>query len=225
MKDSVLLMQKNELSGIHRQLLLEQTGFDVRRCYGIEDTAAEVEAEMPGILLLSLESEGRHVYELLERLGESLPFPVMVILREWNTREMVNALEAGANDVVEQTVPQEELAARIRSLVRLFRRFADGYLTELSYEDLIIELKGRRAYRGDELIKLTPKEFDLLRYLVKRAEQVCHREAILQEVWGFDFSTGTNVVDVYIRHLRKKIDKGRPRKLIHTVRGTGYIIQ
>ncbi|MDN4070418.1 response regulator transcription factor [Paenibacillus vini] len=225
MKDIVLLMQKNDFAATQRQLFLEQAGFAVRRCHGLEDTATELDEEMPGVLLLSPETGSRVVYELMERVGENPPFPIMVILKEWDTDEMVSLLEAGVNEVVDIAVPNIEFEARIRSLIRLFRRFADGYLTELKYEDLVIELKGRKAYRDGDLIKLTPKEFDLLRYLVKRAEQVCQREAILQEVWGYDFSTGTNVVDVYIRHLRKKIDKGRSRKLIHTVRGTGYVIQ
>ncbi|MNI78180.1 Transcriptional activator protein CzcR [compost metagenome] len=79
-------------------------------------------------------------------------------------------------------------------------------------------------FRSEQLIKLTPKEFDLLRYLMKRAGEVCERDEILQEVWGYDFSTGTNVVDVYIRHLRSKVDKGQVNKLIHTVRGKGYMV-
>ncbi|WP_410768616.1 winged helix-turn-helix domain-containing protein [Fontibacillus sp. BL9] len=225
MKDSVLLVQKDEAAGSQRKLLLEQAGFEVTLFREIEDAAVVLEEDIPGILVLSPETHSRVVFELMEKTGEALPFPVIVLLREWHTDEVVAALEAGVNEVVGDSIPFQELEARIRSLIRLFRRFADGYLTELTYEDLRIELKGRRAYRGNELIKLTPKEFDLLRYLVKRAEQVCQREAILQEVWGYDFSTGTNVVDVYIRHLRKKVDKGRSRKLIHTVRGTGYLIQ
>lgn len=88
-----------------------------------------------------------------------------------------------------------------------------------------MELKSRRVYRGDEAIKLTPKEFDLLLFLLKRAGKVCGREMILQQVWGYDFAAGTNVVDVYIRHLRKKIDRGQTQKLLHTVRGTGYMLQ
>ncbi|RCX23540.1 DNA-binding response OmpR family regulator [Fontibacillus phaseoli] len=225
MKDSVLLVQKKDAAGSQRKILLEQAGFEVTLFGGIEDAVGVLEEEIPGILVLSPEPYSRTVFELLERAGEHLPFPVMVILQKWHTDEVVAALDAGVNEVVGDSVPTEELEARIRSLIRLYRRFADGYLTELTYEDLRIELKGRRAYRGNELIKLTPKEFDLLRYLVKRAEQVCQREDILQEVWGYDFSTGTNVVDVYIRHLRKKIDKGKSRKLIHTVRGTGYLIR
>ncbi|MNI69266.1 Transcriptional activator protein CzcR [compost metagenome] len=126
--------------------------------------------------------------------------------------------------MVSEDIPIAELKSRIRNLLRLFWRFADGYMKELQYDDLRLELKSRKVYRGDQNIKLTPKEFDLLRYLLKRAGVVCERDEILQEVWGFDFSTGTNVVDVYIRHLRTKIDKGQTKKLIHTVRGKGYMV-
>ncbi|WP_334077217.1 response regulator transcription factor [Paenibacillus sanfengchensis] len=225
MKDSVLLMHKNDAAGIQLQNKLEEAGYKVRLCFNFEDTAAELINDMPGILLLQVEKEGGELYGEMERLGGYSSFPVLVMLEEWNSEELVTALEAGMIEVVEATIPFVELKARIRSLIRLYGRFTEDYVSELNYEDLKIELKGRKTYRGDELLKLTPKEFDLLKYLVKRAEHVCQRDQILQEVWGYDFATGTNVVDVYIRHLRKKIDKGRPRKLIHTVRGTGYVIQ
>jgi len=224
MKDSVLLMHNNDAAGIEMQHQLEDEGFQVRRSSNVEDTAAELAKDMPGILLVQVKKDGRELYAQMDRLAEYFSFPVLMMLEEWSSEELIAALEAGVTEVIEAAIPFVELVARIRSLIRLFGRFAEGYVAELNYEDLKIEIKGRKTYRGDELIKLTPKEFDLLRYLVKRAEQVCQREQILQEVWGYDFATGTNVVDVYIRHLRKKIDKGRTRKLIHTVRGTGYMI-
>ncbi|MEF2967259.1 response regulator transcription factor [Paenibacillus sp. M1] len=223
--DSVLLIQEDPAAGLSRSMELEQAGFEVTLNGETDNIGEALSREMPGILILMVKATGRGYYEQLERMGKDLSFPVMVLLEEWSTDEAVEALEAGVNEVVDASVPLRELAARIVSLTSLYRRFSDGYINDLQYEDLRMEIKGRKAFRGDEAIKLTPKEFDLLRYLMKRAEQVCQREAILQEVWGYDFSTGTNVVDVYIRHLRKKIDKGRSRKLIHTVRGTGYMIR
>lgn len=225
MTDSVLMVHKNDIPGQRIQSELEQAGFIVNHCSSLDDTTAELAQTMPDILLLMIEKIGQGYDQLMEDLGGQQTFPIIVIVQEWSTEEFVSALEAGVNEMVENTVPIKELVARIRSLTRLFRRFADSYLTELKYEDLRIELKSRKAYRSEELVRLTPKEFDLLRYLVKKAGQVCQRDEILQEVWGFEFSTGTNIVDVYIRHLRKKIDKGHMRKLIHTIRGTGYMIQ
>lgn len=225
MKDDVLLMQTGGTNDLRWKNELANEGFEVRVCFGINEAADEIEEELPGVLVMHIERGGVYVFDLMEHLGRNLSFPVIAILRKWDTKEVVAALEAGVNDVVDDQVPIEELSARIRGLIRLFKRFAEGYLTELVFEDLRMELKGRKTYRGEELIKLTPKEFDLLKYLAKRAGQVCQRDEILKEVWGYDFSTGTNVVDVYIRHLRKKIDKGRARKLIHTVRGNGYMVQ
>ncbi|WP_435925503.1 winged helix-turn-helix transcriptional regulator [Paenibacillus sp. DYY-L-2] len=225
MKDDVLLMQTGGTNDLRWQNELANKGFEVRVCFGINEAADEIAEELPGILVMHIERGGVYVLDLMEHLGRNLSFPVIAILRKWDTKEVVAALEAGVNDVMDEQVPIEELSARIRGLIRLFKRFAEGYLTELVFEDLRMELKGRKTYRGEELIKLTPKEFDLLKYLAKRAGQVCQRDDILKEVWGYDFSTGTNVVDVYIRHLRKKIDKGRARKLIHTVRGNGYMVQ
>lgn len=225
MKDDVLLMQTGGTKETRWRTELEQAGFDVRTCLGIGEVSREITEELPGILVINAESIELNIHDFMEQLGRSLSFPVIVILRNWDTKEVVAALDAGVNDVTDDQIPLLELAARIRGLIRLFKRFAEGYLTELVFEDLRMELKGRKTYRGEELIKLTPKEFDLLKFLAKRAGQVCQRDDILKEVWGYDFSTGTNVVDVYIRHLRKKIDKGRTRKLIHTVRGNGYMVQ
>nr|WP_237690610.1 winged helix-turn-helix domain-containing protein [Paenibacillus caui] len=93
------------------------------------------------------------------------------------------------------------------------------------YEDLRIETKKQKVFRGEDEISLTPKEYDLLLYLTRHRHEICTRETILQEVWGYDFSVNTNVVDVYIKHIRSKLDAGHQRKLIHTVRGAGYMLQ
>ncbi|MNJ48230.1 Response regulator MprA [compost metagenome] len=149
---------------------------------------------------------------------------MIAVLLERSTEQLIDAFAAGASDVVDGSVPFKELETRMEHLVKLFMSMNDGQPSEIIFEDLRIEPKSRKVFRAGEIIKLTPKEYDLLMYLTKRANTVCEREAILQEVWGYDFATGTNVVDVYVRHLRKKIDRGRTRKIIHTVRGTGYMI-
>lgn len=161
--------------------------------------------------------------ELIEALH--LEIPVIAVLEERSTKQLVRAFSLGVADVVDRSVPIQELVARIENQLKLFAKMSDGKSNEIVYEDLCIDLRSRKVFREGELIKLTPKEYQLLFYLTKNANIVCHREEILQEVWGYDFETGTNVVDVYVRHLRKKIDRGRARKLIHTIRGSGYMLQ
>lgn len=134
----------------------------------------------------------------------------------------MSGFAAGANDVVSIDVPIAELYARAGHLIAMFKRIGDGSLTELSYGDLRMELKSRKVYRGDEEVKLTPKEFDLLLFLLKRAGKVCGREMILQQVWGYDFAAGTNVVDVYIRHLRKNRPRANAKIAAHGARNGIY---
>jgi len=223
MKASLLLITDDENWGVKWQNDLESTGFKVQLVLDAEQINREIIGEAPEVILIA--GELSLVIEIMPRLGDEPSFPVIVLQRSPRTADSVMAFQYGANDVISENMAIEEINVRIVSLIKLFRRIMDSYSDELFFEDLRIELKSRKVFRAGELIRLTPKEYELLRHLLKRAGEVCQREAILQEVWGYDFATGTNVVDVYIRHLRKKIDKGQARKLIHTVRGTGYMIQ
>ncbi|MNZ32948.1 Transcriptional activator protein CzcR [compost metagenome] len=224
MKESILLAYGDEGTGRQWKEALEKLDFHVTLTLDSDGTSGYIAQESPEMLIMSEMLLEASAVEMLKMLGMNRPFPILVILQVPNPQLAVAFFSAGANDVVSEEVTIEELEARIRNLLRLFWRFADGYMKELEYEDLRIELKSRKVFRSEQLIKLTPKEFDLLRYLMKRAGEVCERDEILQEVWGYDFSTGTNVVDVYIRHLRSKVDKGQVNKLIHTVRGKGYMV-
>lgn len=224
MKEHILLVYNNQEDGERWKQALESKDFLVSICSDSEAALEEISQNSPQMMLIGEHLGDMDALELLHLLGMYQPFPIIIFLQTENTSFTINALNRGANDVVTEHISMEELESRIRSLMRLFWRFADGYMKELKYEDIRIELKSRKVYRNEQLVQLTPKEFELLRYLVKRAGSVCQREEILQEVWGYDFATGTNVVDVYIRHLRSKIDKGQAHKLIHTVRGQGYMI-
>lgn len=224
MKESILMVYGYKEGGKRWQETLESMDFFVRLCSDSETVLEEISHNSPRMMLIGEQLEDINALEMLHLLGVHPSFPIIIIQETNSTSFTINALNLGASDVVTEDIPIKELEARIRSLIRLFWRFADVYMKELKYEDLRVELKSRKVYRNGQQIKLTPKEFDLLRFLVKRAGNVCSREEILQEVWGYDFVIGTNVVDVYIRHLRKKIDKGQSKKIIHTVRGQGYMV-
>lgn len=223
MKGYILLVLEDPTHGERIHAGLVEAGYRVNWKQSGSGVLRIIEEEIPDLLMLGADLPDDASEVLLEEIGRFAPFPLILLLKEWDTEDVVAGFARGANDVVSITIPMAELYARVGHLIALFKRLGDGSLSELSFEDLRVELRSRKAWRNGESIRLTPKEFDLLLFLMKRAGKVCGRDLILQQVWGYDFSTGTNVVDVYIRHLRKKIDKGHSRKLIHTIRGTGYM--
>ncbi|MFD1774541.1 response regulator transcription factor [Paenibacillus rhizophilus] len=150
-------------------------------------------------------------------------FPVLAISAVQGGDAAESAFKAGANDYMAHPLHVGELKCRIENLLTLtHRRHAGG---TLKIDGLVLEPSQRRAVRDGRDLKLTPKEFALLYYLSANRSEICSRDDILRHVWGYHFQAGTNVVDVYIRHLRLKVDKGYRQKLIHTVRGAGYVVK
>ncbi|MBU5672500.1 winged helix-turn-helix transcriptional regulator [Paenibacillus brevis] len=225
MKESILIVEVNHFDASERKEELEQLGLEPWLYPDIDEAKAHMDRIAPEACLIFASSLEEIAWNRLRAWDIRLSLPWIFIVENWTSRQLAQAYSSGAHEILPEGIPTVELAIRVRHWIELFKRIADGNPLELAYADLRMELKAKRVFRGEELIRLTVKEFELLRFLVKRAEQVCPREIILQEVWGYDFSTGTNVVDVYIRHLRKKIDKGHRHKLIHTVRGTGYVLR
>jgi len=150
--------------------------------------------------------------------------PVLLLTARDQVDDKVEGFELGANDYLTKPFAIKELLARIRNLLRMFANKSDD--TEvLKVDDLTVDPHSRKVIRNGIAIELTPREFELLLYLLKRQGHVLTREELLSEVWGFDFAGQTNLVDVYIRYLRQKIDHGFAVKLIQTVRGVGYCLR
>lgn len=154
-----------------------------------------------------------------------LSYPVIAVSAAPTEEGLLDAFASGANDYVSKMVPPAELLARINNLLQLFIRINKELPGIIEYEALRIETKRRKVFRSDVEIPFTPKEYELLVYLIRRQNEICSREALLQDVWGYEFSIKTNIVDVYIKHIRTKLDAGHKRKFIHTVRGIGYMLQ
>lgn len=181
--------------------------------------ALDEEARVELVLLdISLPGIGGH--EVLKRLRARRPdLPVLMLTARDDVRNKVNALDAGADDYLTKPFVFEELLARIRAL----RRRADQQrASELRSGPLRVDLLGRRAWVGEKKVELSSREFALLEYLMRHPGQVLSRQQILSAVWGYDFDPGSNVVDVYIRYLRGKIDRPESPSFIQTVRGAGY---
>lgn len=148
--------------------------------------------------------------------------PVLLLTAKDGVSDRVAGLDAGADDYLIKPFASEELLARLRALLRRDSGRADNRIT---VSDLTVDLAARTAFRGGKEIALSSKEFAILEYLALNRGTVLSRDRIEQHVWNYDYMGGSNVVDVYIRYLRKKIDEGFETKLIHTVRGAGYVLK
>ncbi len=153
---------------------------------------------------------------------EKIQTPVLILTARTQVDQKVKGLDAGADDYLTKPFAIEELLARVRALRRRGTGEATGLL---QVEDLILDPATREVTRGSQRIELTTKEYALLEYMMRNAGRVLTRPMIAEHVWNLDFDTFTNVIDVYVNYLRNKIDRGRDRKLIQTVRGSGYVLR
>lgn len=177
------------------------------------------------LLILDIMLPGINGLELCKRLRkEEINIPILMLTALGTTENIVLGLDSGADDYLVKPFKFAELEARLRNLVR--RKSSSSKPSEtLQIEDMIINLASKSAIRNSKEITLTSTEYRLLEYMAKNRGRVLSRLQLLENVWGIDFNMSTNVVDVYVNYLRKKIDKNSPVKLIHTVTGMGYIIK
>lgn len=164
--------------------------------------------------------DGFAVLRALRSKGKNTP--VLFLTARDSVQDRVAGLDSGANDYLVKPFSVEELLARIRAMTRTAFGVSDSLLT---VGDLTMDTAAKVVKRGGKEIPLSAKEYALLEYLMHNAGIVLSREKIENHIWNFDYEGGTNVVDVYIRYLRKKIDEGYDKKLIHTVRGRGYVLR
>ena len=181
------------------------------------------------VILLDLMLPELNGLEVARRLRESKKTPIIMMTARDSVIDRVSGLDYGADDYLVKPFAIEELLARIRSLLRriaIETESSDKHRAIINFKDLRIEKENRIARRDDQIINLTKREYDLLLTLVENINVVQSREQLLKEVWGFDSEVETNVVDVYIRYLRNKIDDPESKaSYIQTVRGTGYVMR
>jgi DNA-binding response OmpR family regulator len=230
-KGSILVVEDEEKIARVLELELEYEGYKVTKVIdGIEALEA-YRTRSWDLILLDVMLPGLSGIELLRRIRKNdLQTPVILLTAKSSVEDKVSGLDLGANDYITKPFQIEELLARIRAALRIKRTEEEQPQNEnddlLRFADLSINQKSREVIRGDgESIDLTPREYDLLVYLMVNKRQVLSRDQILEAVWGYDFFGDTNVVDVYIRYVRKKIDLPHLPSLIHTVRGVGYVMK
>ena len=202
---------------------LTEEGFSVDSCFDGREAIDNVQFTEYDAAILDImmpHADGFAVLKELRKLKKNTP--VLFLTARDSIEDRVTGLDSGANDYLVKPFSFEELLARIRVLTREKHGFTENIL---SIADLSLNLSSHTVTRGGTEINLTSKEYQLLEYLLYNKEKVLSREKIDNHIWNYDYEGGTNVIDVYIRYLRKKIDDGFPTKLIHTVRGAGYVIR
>lgn len=202
---------------------LESEGYSVDRCFDGEEALDFIDVGEFDAIIMDIMMPRINGIEVLKQMrSRNNTTPVLLLTARDGIGDRVNGLDAGADDYLVKPFAFEELLARIRVMTRK----ASGNPTNVfSAADLTMDLNSHTVVRGDVNINLSAKEFEILEYLLRNKGIVLSREKIESHVWNFDYSGGTNVVDVYIRYLRKKIDDEFEPKLIHTVRGCGYVLR
>lgn len=209
---------------------LRFNGYDVLTANDGLEAVETVRSENPELLILDVMMPNMDGLEVCRTLrGEGWDRPILVLTARDGVSDRVAGLDAGADDYLPKPFALEELLARVRSLVR--RASADSIAAEapveskLSFEDLELDADTREVSRGGRAISLTRTEFSLLQLLMENPRKVLSRSKILEEVWGYDFPTSGNALEVYIGYLRKKTEGDGDSRLIHTVRGVGYVLR
>ena len=209
---------------------LRFNGYEVLTANDGLEAVETVRAENPELLILDVMMPNMDGLEVCRTLrSEGWDRPILVLTARDGVSDRVSGLDAGADDYLPKPFALEELLARVRSLVR--RASADSIAAEapveskLSFEDLELDADTREVSRGGRAISLTRTEFALLHLLLQNPRHVLARQTILEEVWGYDFPTSGNALEVYIGYLRRKTEAGGESRLIHTVRGVGYVLR
>lgn len=219
----ILVVEDEKKTASFIRKALQAEGFAVDVC-GNGDDALDAAAATPfDALVLDIMLPGRDGLSVLSQLRERKnATPVLLLSARGEVNERVAGLNAGADDYLPKPFVIAELVARVRALVR---RGGDNKSIVLRLADLALDTISHEVKRGNVKIELTVREYRLLEFLLRNTGRICGRMSIIEKVWDYDFDPGTNLVDVYVKRLREKIDDGFEPKLLHTVRGIGYVLK
>ena len=209
----------NEL--ITKKLKKEYYGVD--SCFDGEEAVRYVEGTEYDAIILDIMLPKLDGFEVIKRIrAKKNKVPILLLTARDNIDDKVKGLDYGADDYLVKPFIFEELMARIRVLLRRNSGNADNVIT---IANLKVDLDAKLVFRDNVLIKLSGREYSILEYLIRNKGKILSRERIEDHIWNYDYEGGTNVIDVYIRYLRKKIDDSYTPKLIHTIRGLGYVLR
>jgi DNA-binding response OmpR family regulator len=205
------------------ELELQSEGYRVTVAHDGMSGLSLVRESEPDLAILDWMMPGLTGVELCRRLRSTgIKIPVILLTAKDEVGDRVTGLDAGADDYLVKPFSIEELLARIRAHLR---RTQETDTDLLQFEDLSLNRRTREVHRGQRSIDLTAKEFDLLQYLMSHPRQVFTREQILENIWGYNFLGDSNIIEVYVRYLRLKLEQESEKRLIHTARGVGYSLR
>ena len=219
----VLVVEDEKKTASFVRKALQAEGFAVDVCHNGEEALAATRSTPFDVIVLDIMLPGRDGLSVLRQLRDRKnAMPVLLLSARGEVNERVEGLNLGADDYLPKPFELTELVARVRALTR---RSGENKSTLLRVADLTLDTLTRQAQRAGTNIELTTREYRLLEFLMRSAGRLCGRMMILEKVWDYDFDPGTNLVDVYIRRLREKIDANFEPKLLQTVRGSGYVLK
>ncbi len=218
----LIVEDEKKVAGFIKKGLEEET-YAVDVAYDGDEGLGLAEMNQYDLIILDLMLPKLNGLEVLSRLRKkNINTPILLLTAKDSVEDKVEGLNQGADDYLTKPFAFSELIARVRSLLR---RGQIETKTVLQVGDLTLDLVSHKVVRNEEEIELTGKEYSLLEYFMRNKDKVLTRTMIAEHVWDYNFDTFTNVIDVYVNHLRKKIDKKFPSKLIHTLRGVGYVMK
>lgn len=226
MKKILVIEDEKRIAGLLQKGLTE-FGYDVTVAFDGDMGQRLILSNSYDLIITDVILPHHNGFKLTKIIKSSQPHvPVIMLTALDATDDKLDGFDAGADDYMVKPFDLRELNARVNVLLRRNNNKTENKATnKLTYDDLSLEVDTREVFRADKQIKLTPKEFNLLKFLLENSERVLPRSEIAEKVWDTHIDTGTNFIDVYINYLRSKIDKGFERKLIHTSQGIGFILK
>lgn len=223
---NILIVQRDREIQKYLKKGLKELGYTVEICSDRDDAYYHIKSDNYDLAILDIDIENGNGIELCSEIREiNRKIGIIFLSSENDIEKKVQSLDSGADDYITKPFSFIELAGRIRAILRRCKGNINKIENNLTIKNLKLDLLTREAKRGDREIELTYREFALLEYLIRNKNLVLSRTMIREKIWNMNYTANTNIVDVYMTHLRNKIDKGEEEKIIYTVRGVGYILK
>ena len=222
MAEHILIIEDEQKIADFLRRGLTYEGFKIEVCLDGESGLKAARDTPPDLVILDWMLPGLDGLEVCRRLRAGGSVPILMLTAKDSVSDRVKGLDSGADDYVVKPFAFEELIARVRALLRRSHTAED---TVLRFADLTLNVSTREVTRGTHKIELTTKEFDLLHFFMRHPRQVMTREMLYDRIWGYDFGGESNILEVYIRYLRSKLEAADESRLIQTVRGVGYALR
>ena len=225
MKRKILIIEDEKPLAQVLEDTFSQEGFEIIKAFDGENGVDKFYNEKPDLILLDINLPKKLGWEVCKEIRETSNIPIIMMTARDSDSDEYNGLSIGADDYITKPFIFIELLARIQAIVRRLQKKESSLSNILKVRDLKLDYLTREVYRGEKKIDLTSKEFALLEYFMRNRNIVLTRTVLKEQIWGIDFISDTNIVDVYVTYLRNKIDRGYDSKFFYTVRGAGYILK